>query len=213
MNGSPEPYNQVLAMSSEMLVQIPVSSRKFGLRRTVLLVTIVGIAIVGAAVVLLSGLAHSALPPLDGTVNVVGLSAPVSVTRDKHGIPTLEAASLRDLFVAQGYVTAQDRLLQMDILRRAASGELSEVIGEATLKHDRQQRILGLRALAEKGIDLLTPSDRQQYEDYARGVNVYINTHRHTLPLEFRVLRYSPKPWTAQDSMMIAYQKIGRAHV
>jgi len=76
------------------------------------------------------------------------------------------------------------------------------------LKHDRQQRILGIRALAEKGIGLLTPSDRQQFEDYARGVNAYINSHRHTLPLEFGILRYSPQPWTAQDSLLIAYQMV-----
>ena len=195
-------------MSSQTVVQTPVSSSKFPLRRAVLLLTMVVIAIAGTAFTLLSGLAHSALPPLDGTVNAVGLSAPVSVTRDKHGIPTLEAASLRDLFMAQGYVTAQDRLFQMDLLRRAASGELSEIIGEVTLKHDRQQRILGLRALADAGIELLTPSDRQQFEDYARGVNIYINTHRHTLPLEFRLLHYSPKPWTVQDSLMIAYQMV-----
>jgi penicillin amidase len=172
------------------------------------LLAIVVVAIVGTAIVLLSGVAHSALPPLDGTVPVAGLSGPVSVARDKRGVPTLEAASLRDLLVAQGYVTAQDRLFQMDLLRRAASGELSEVVGDIALKHDRQQRILGLRTLAEKGVAVLSPNDRQQFDDYARGVNAYINTHRHTLPLEFRVLHYSPKPWTVQDSLMIAYQMV-----
>jgi penicillin amidase len=195
-------------MASEMLVQSPSSSDKSSLRRTVLLLAIVVVAIVGTAIVLLSGVAHSALPPLDGTVPVAGLSGPVSVARDKRGVPTLEAASLRDLLVAQGYVTAQDRLFQMDLLRRAASGELSEVVGDIALKHDRQQRILGLRTLAEKGVAVLSPNDRQQFDDYARGVNAYINTHRHTLPLEFRVLHYSPKPWTVQDSLMIAYQMV-----
>ncbi len=203
-----ETYNQEFAMTSEMLAQSPASSNKSSLRRAIPLLAIVVIAIMGAAIVLLSGVAHSALPPLDGTVPVAGLSGPVSVTRDRHGVPTLEAASLRDLFVAQGYVTAQDRMFQIDLLRRAASGELSEIVGDVALKHDRQQRILGLRTLAEKGVAVLSPNDRQQFEDYARGVNAYINTHRHTLPLEFRVLHYSPKPWTVQDSLMIAYQMV-----
>src|SRR5580700_980914 len=76
---------------------------------------------------------------------VAGLMAPVTVTRDGHGVPTIEAANLEDLFFAQGYVTAQDRLWQMDVIRRAAAGELSEIIGQDTLKLDREQRILGLR--------------------------------------------------------------------
>src|SRR5215472_15646923 len=102
-------------------------------------------------------LAHSALPQLDGTLSVPGLSAPVTVTRDARGIPTIEAANLDDLFFAQGYVTAQDRLWQMDGMRRAAAGELSEVVGEVAFEHDRQQRILGLRDVAEKGLASVTP--------------------------------------------------------
>ena len=71
------------------------------------------------------------------------------MVRDEQGVPTIEASTLEDLFFAQGYVTAQDRLWQMDIMRRAASGELSQIIGEDTLKMDREQRILGLRVVAE----------------------------------------------------------------
>ena len=192
-------------MTSETLLQKPPhsTSRK---PNTALLVAIIVIAIVGGALVWLSTIAHSPLPPLDGSLAVKGLAAPVSVTRDRQGVPTIEAASLPDLFFAQGYVTAQDRMFQMDMLRRAAAGELSEVVGEVALKHDREQRILGIRAQAEKGISLLTPSDRQQFADYARGVNAYIETHRNRLPLEFRLLHYSPKPWTAEDSVVIAYQ-------
>ncbi|HZR66490.1 MAG TPA: penicillin acylase family protein [Terriglobales bacterium] len=152
--------------------------------------------------------AHSALPKIDGTVAVSGLSAPVRVTRDGHGIPTIEATTTDDLFFAQGYVTAQDRLFQMDLMRRAAAGEVSEIVGEVALKHDRQQRILGIRAAAEKGVQTATEMDRQQFEAYVRGVNAYIETHRKHLPLEFRVLRYKPRPWTLQDSLAIAYQMV-----
>ena len=94
-------------------------------------------------------IARSPLPQLDGSVSVPGISSKVRVVRDEHGVPTIEAATLDDLFFAQGYVTAQDRLWQMDMMRRAAAGELSEVIGEDTVKMDREQRILGLRVAAE----------------------------------------------------------------
>ena len=156
----------------------------------------------------LYGVARSPLPELDGTISVSGISGPVSVIRDGHGVPTIEAATLDNLFFAQGYVTAQDRLFQMDILRRAASGELSEIAGESTLKHDREQRILGLRAMTEKGLQTATADDKEQFGAYARGVNAYIESHRDRLPLEFRLLHYSPKPWTMQDSLVIAYQMI-----
>ena len=153
-------------------------------------------------------IARSALPELDGPLAVSGLSAPVSVTRDMHGVPTIEAANLDDLFFAQGYVTAQDRLFQMDLLRRAAAGDLAEVVGEVALEHDKQQRILGIRAAVEKGLASTTPEDRRQFNNYAQGVNAYINTHRERLPLEFRILRYAPRPWSAEDSMLIAYQMV-----
>ena len=152
--------------------------------------------------------AHSALPQLDGRVQVSGLSAPVRVTRDSHGVPEIEAASLDDLFFAQGFVTAQDRLWQMDLMRRAASGELSEIVGEDTLKFDREQRILGMRAAAKKSLAMADPRDRKFFEDYARGVNAYIGVHRDHLPIEFRILGYAPKLWAPEDSIVIANQMV-----
>ena len=153
-------------------------------------------------------LAHSALPQLDGTLSVPGLSAPVTVTRDARGIPTIEAANLDDLFFAQGYVTAQDRLWQMDGMRRFAAGELSEILGPDYIKNDREQRILGMRQAAHKVIEAASPENRTRFEDYARGVNAYIDSHRDRLPLEFRLLRYTPKPWTAMDSTVVAAQMV-----
>src|SRR5258708_25944433 len=152
--------------------------------------------------------AHSALPQLDGKLQIKGLSAPVTVTRDGHGVPLIEAGNLPDLFFAQGYVTAQDRLWQMDIMRRFASGELSEILGDETLKLDREQRILGLRAAARKSLEIAPARDRAFFEDYARGVNAYIGTHGDRLPIEFRILRYAPKPWVAEDSIVIANQMV-----
>ena len=152
----------------------------------------------------LYSVARSALPQIDGSLQVPGLAAPVTVTRDERGAPTIQASNLKDLFFAQGYVTAQDRLFQMDGMRRLAAGELSEIVGESSLRHDRQQRILGLRVAARKTMEIISAEDRSRFEAYARGVNAYIASHRDRLPIEFRILRYSPRPWTTEDSGLIA---------
>ncbi|MFZ0807641.1 MAG: penicillin acylase family protein, partial [Candidatus Sulfotelmatobacter sp.] len=150
--------------------------------------------------------ARSALPQLDGTLQVSGLSAPVTVTRDAHGVPTIDAASLEDLLFAEGYVAAQDRLWQMDVIRRAGSGELSEILGDETLKFDREQRVLGLRSAAKKSLAMASPREQGFLEAYARGVNAYIQAHGDRLPIEFRILRYRPKPWLPEDSLVIGNQ-------
>jgi penicillin amidase len=151
---------------------------------------------------------RSALPQLDGSLPVKGLSAAVKVTRDGHGVPAIEAATLEDLFLAQGYVTAQDRLWQMDVMRRFASGELSEILGEDTLKVDREQRILGLRAAARKSLQMASPRDHSYFEAYARGVNAFIESRGSGLPIEFRILKYRPKTWQPEDSIVIANQMV-----
>ncbi|HTZ84580.1 MAG TPA: penicillin acylase family protein [Candidatus Acidoferrales bacterium] len=184
-----------------------------GSRRTTLLRIVLGLSgvvllLAATALAYLYHVAYSALPQLDGWLRVSGLGAPVTVTRDGHGVPAIEAASLDDLFFAQGFVTAQDRLWQMDVMRRAASGELSEIVGEDTLKFDREQRILGLRAAAKKSLAMAGERDRKFFEDYSRGVNAYIEAHRGRLPIEFRILGYAPKPWTPEDSIVIANQMV-----
>jgi penicillin amidase len=153
-------------------------------------------------------MARSALPQLDGRLGVSGLAAPVTVTRDGHGVPTIAAATLEDLFFAQGYVTAQDRLWQMDILRRFAAGDLAEIIGPDVIEHDRQQRIFGLRVAARKALEVASIEDRRYFAAYATGVNAYLQSHRSRLPLEFRILRYSPRPWMPEDSMLVAVQMV-----
>jgi penicillin amidase len=145
----------------------------------------------------------SALPQLDGTLAVAGLSAPVTVIRDAQGLPTIQATTFEDLFFAQGYVTAQDRLWQMDIMRRFAAGELAEILGPGLVKHDREQRILGLRAVARRAAAALSPRDRSHFAAYTRGVNAFLETHRGRLPVEFRILKYSPQPWTVEDSFVM----------
>jgi len=188
-------------------IQRPGSRRTTALRIVLGLVGLV-LLLAAAALAYMYRVAYSALPQLDGRLQVSGLGAHVTVTRDGHAVPDIEAANLDDLFFAQGFVTAQDRLWQMDLMRRAASGELSEIVGEDTLKLDREQRILGLRAAAKKSLAMADPRDRKFFEDYARGVNAYIDVHRDRLPIEFRILGYAPKPWTPEDSVVIANQMV-----
>jgi penicillin amidase len=187
----------------------PVSEiREIHLRRTVgFLLIVVLVAILGALFWFYS-VARSALPQLDGTIRVPGLSAPVRVIRDSHGVPAIEASNLSDLYFAQGYVIAQDRLWQMDGMRRFAAGELAEVLGSGLIERDKEQRILGLRLAARRALEVISPEERSCFEAYARGVTAYIESHRDRLPLEFRILRYSPHPWTAEDSMLISAQMI-----
>jgi penicillin amidase len=118
-------------------------------------------------------------------------------------VPHIGATSLDDLFFAQGYVTAQDRLWQMDMLRRYVAGEISEVLGSGYLEHDRRQRILLMHQVAEKAAAHLSARDRAAFEAYARGVNACIAGQKR-LPIEFRLLRYRPRPWTVVDSFLVA---------
>src|ERR1700693_2351866 len=174
-------------MNTFTVTSAPVSRRSVGVRILLWLLLFLALLAFGA-VTFAYFVAHSALPQLDGRLQVKGLSAAVKVTRDSHGVPAIEAATLEDLFLAQGYITAQDRLWQMDVMRRFASGELSEILGEDTLKIDREQRILGLRAAARKSLQMASERDRSNFEAYARGVNAFIQTHGRRLPIEFHLL-------------------------
>jgi penicillin amidase len=144
------------------------------------------------------------LPQLGGTVPVTGLQAPVEVLRDAHGVPHLRAQSLEDLVLAQGYVTAQDRLFQMDLSRRLAQGALAEIFGEKALKLDIESRTLGIPQVLERAA--AAPADEQAHRlmaAYGRGINAYIATHLARLPVEFAILHYQPRPWRTVDSIAI----------
>lgn len=149
-------------------------------------------------------LAKKALPQVEGTLTVKGLQAPVTVYRDTLGVPHIFALSLEDVAFAQGYVTAQDRLWQMDIFRRNAQGQLSEVLGEVALPLDEKHCTYGFREAAIQSLESLDPESRHALDQYAAGVNAFIDTHRDRLPIEFHLLRYQPRPWVALDSLSIA---------
>ncbi|AXC09743.1 Penicillin amidase [Acidisarcina polymorpha] len=166
------------------------------------LVIIVISAVAGGALWLKHAM-RASLPQIDGTTKLAGLTAEVSVRRDEHGVPHIEAANLDDLFAAQGYVTAQDRLWQMDMTRRYVAGEIAEVLGKNLVAHDRVQRLLEMRPMAERITAGLSARDRRFFDDYARGVNAFIAAHPDTLPAEFGFLRYKPKLWQPVDSVLV----------
>ena len=147
--------------------------------------------------------AKASLSVVDGTIKLQGLAAPVIVTRDSLGVPNIAAQNSHDLFFAQGFVTAQDRLWQMDMTRRYASGDLSAVLGPEYIATDTEQRILGLRQVAEQTVTRMPPEERARMQAYADGVNAYIAQHQKTLPMEFRLMTYFPYEWTVEDSMLV----------
>ena len=142
------------------------------------------------------------------TLTIAGLRDRVTVRRDERGIPYIEAKNDEDLYFAQGYVTASDRLWQMDLLRRTERGELAEVLGagpnNAVLEQDKQHRTLGFAQVVDAEIAQASPWSRSLLEAYARGVNAYMaSLDAKTLPPEFQILQYKPKPWTPADSLLV----------
>ena len=168
---------------------------------TLLLLSILAI---GAARWWLHRVTTANLPQLSGSIATPGLSAPVTITRDPHGIPSLHARSFDDLIFAQGFVTAQDRLFQMDTLRRHAAGELAEILGSGLIPHDRLQRTLALGPTADRILTELPPDQLHAFARYAAGVNAALAVQRNHLPLEFRVLAYQPRPWTSRDCVLVS---------
>ena len=144
-------------------------------------------------------------PETNGEITLSGLEGSVSIYRDQSGTPHIEANSTKDLFMAQGFVTAQDRMFQMDLSRRQASGTLSEVIGESTIDKDKFFRTLGLRRAAEDSYSAYSDEAKQLLEWYADGVNAYISQakSKNTLPIEFTLAGYEPNEWTPIDSLTI----------
>lgn len=160
-------------------------------------------------ILLISGLGlyltKTSLPTINENVVLPILKDKVSIIRDEKGVPHIQAKNLHDLYLAQGYVTAQDRLFQMDLSRRQASGQLSEVIGDATVERDSYFRTLGLRRAAKESYSAYSKDAQNVLNWYADGVNAYLDyaIKHHKLPLEFKILQYKPKKWTAIDSLAI----------
>lgn len=160
------------------------------------------IALVLGAVVVVYGAALSSFPRTSGMLALPGLRGEVKVVRDTLGIPVITASNSFDAYAALGFVHAQDRLFQMDFLRRLASGRLAEALGAAALPSDRFMRTLGLRQAAAASLGAVDAETRAALEAYAAGVNAFLATRDGLLPPEFLILRLEPEPWTPLDSLL-----------
>ena len=146
-----------------------------------------------------------ALPEVTGTVTAQGLGAPVTIGRDARGIPLITAASDDDAYFALGYVHAQDRLFEMEMMRRQGQGRLAELVGKPGIGPDRFMLTLGIYRRAQADFEGLDAPTRRAFDRYAAGVNAWLG-EQHPLPLEFAILQFSPEPWTPADSLV--WQKL-----
>lgn len=160
-----------------------------------------GVLLVGALYLTV----RRSLPKIQGELRLLGLREPVNVYRDSRGVPHIEAKNRNDLYMAQGFVTAQDRLWQMDMMRRLASGKLSEIMGAGTVTVDKFYRTLLMRQSAETSYGSLQAESIEVLESFCAGVNAYIDQAANAakLPPEFLLLRYKPERWEPIDTLLI----------
>ncbi|MEO8524271.1 MAG: penicillin acylase family protein [Caldimonas sp.] len=147
---------------------------------------------------------RASLPILDGQVTAAGLRAPVTVTRDALGVATLHGSERYDIAFATGYLHAQERFFQMDLLRRAGSGELAALLGNALLPVDRERRIHRFGARAGPALAALPEAERAMLERYAAGVNAGLEALA-ARPFEYAVLRATPRAWRAEDTLLVVW--------
>jgi penicillin amidase len=157
----------------------------------------------GGGGLLLSERLHASLPQLDGERPLPGLAAAVRIERDTLGVPVVRGRSRLDVARATGFLHAQERFFQMDLLRRRAAGELAELVGKAALPVDRETRCLRLRAVAERATAAMPADERALLDAYTEGVNAGLSALG-ARPVEYLLLRVAPRPWRPEDSMLCA---------
>ena len=157
-------------------------------------------ALAAAAVAAVVAFLRRFVPDTEGRVELDGIHGPVEIVRDRWGVPHIYANSEEDLFFAQGYVHAQDRMWQMELQRRAGAGRLAEVLGEPALEIDRTFRTVGLNRAAEDEAAGMSGETRRALQAYSAGVNAWMRLKRGSLSVEFRLLGFEPQPWRPVDS-------------
>ncbi len=155
------------------------------LKRVLAVLLVVVLVVVGAGVGALAWFTGRALPQTSGTLTVPGLERPVTVVRDVAGIAHIRAETVHDLFMAQGFVHAQERMWQMEVWRHISAGRLAEMFGESQLDTDRFIRTLGWRQATERDLAAMTPDARAVLDAYAQGVNAWLDQERDSLGLAF----------------------------
>jgi len=166
-----------------------------------IILTVIGLTFIG-----LCGwgyrLVTRSLPQAEGIIMLPGLSVRVKVFRDGYHVPHILARNSDDLFLAQGFITAQDRFWQMEYNRRRGGGRLSEILGAAYAGSDTLMRTLGLYRTAQNVMPQLSADSRRAYEQYTKGVNQYLQIMAKRLPVEFNLLGYQPEPWSIADCIV-----------
>ncbi|HSD17015.1 MAG TPA: penicillin acylase family protein, partial [Thermomonas sp.] len=157
-----------------------------------------------ALALLATSLLRGSLPALDGTLDLPGLSAPVSIARDANGTVTIDAASEHDALRALGYVHAQERYFEMDLLRRVAAGELAGLFGPLAVDVDRKHRVHRLRERVHGDLDAIIGDRRATMQAYVDGVNAGLSD-LHVRPWPYLLLRQQPEPWRLEDSPLVGY--------
>ncbi len=171
------------------------------------LVIILFLVVVIAVVVIINPFGASPLNKYtkDGNLPLPGLKEPVTVQRDEKGMAYIYAQNSEDLYLAQGFVTAQDRLFSMELIRLFASGRISELAGEKARDLDIKMRTLGFYRHAKKHAALLNEETRTFFQKYVDGVNAFIKTRPENIHLEFKLAGIKPSPWSIEDSLTIVY--------
>ncbi|MFL6658382.1 MAG: penicillin acylase family protein [Massilia sp.] len=147
---------------------------------------------------------RASLATVEGTVKVAGFGGQVTVARDAHGVPLISGTDRNDIAYATGYVHAQERYFQMDLLRRVGGGELAELFGARALPMDSSHRLHRFRARAELALQSMSPAERQFLDRYVTGVNDGLNALG-ARPFEYALVGAKPRPWTAADSLLVVY--------
>lgn len=162
------------------------------------------LVILVALILFLRHLITKSYPITDGKISVPGLHSNVDIYRDELGVPHISAKNEHDMFFAVGYVHAQDRLWEMDMIRRTAQGRLSEILGEPTVEFDKLFRIIGIAKTSAEIEKHLHPESRRALESYASGVNAFLEQYTNKLPIEFDMLNYRPERWEPTHSVIVA---------
>jgi penicillin G amidase len=171
-------------------------------RRLVKGIALAVLVVVFVPIAVMHGVLRASLPELDGDLRTRDVLAPVSIERDALGIPTITAANRSDLAYATGFAHGQDRFFQMDLSRRLAAGELSELFGDAALEQDKKARLFRFRHVARQVLQQAPPKQRALLASYARGVNAGIQSLR-SRPWEYWLLGVKPVAWRDEDSVLV----------
>lgn len=180
-------------------------TKRWNWKKTIVVIVGIIVILMIAALVFVNHFVNRSLPKIEGTIELDILEDEVTVTTDDRGVPHIKASSDHDLYVAQGYIQAQNRIVQMELSRRQASGTLSEIVGESFIERDKFFRTLGLRRAAEASYDHYSEYSKQVLQWFADGVNAYIDEaiENNRLPVEFVILGTKPEKWTPIDSLTI----------